>query len=120
MNGDKVITGSTVTLTVTADDGYELEALTITNEDEPSGAPVLRLRGGSVELTPGENGTYTFEMPAAPVTVNATFKETVVTGVEDINAADRKRGQRYNIMGQPVADDYKGIVIENGRKRVIK
>ncbi len=113
--------GETVTLTVTADDGYELEALTITitNEDEPSGAP-LRLRGSSLELTPGENGTYTFEMPAAPVTVNATFKETVVTGVEDINAADHKRGQRYNIMGQPVADDYKGIVIENGKKRVIK
>ena len=27
-----------------------------------------------VELTPGENGTYTFEMPAAPVTVVVTFK----------------------------------------------
>ena len=62
--------GETVTLTVTADEGYELETLivTFTNEDEPSGAPVLRLRGGSLELTPGENGTYTFQMPAAPVT----------------------------------------------------
>jgi hypothetical protein len=111
--------GETVTLTVTADEGYELETLivTFTNEDEPSGAP---LRGGTVELTLGENGTYTFQMPAAPVTVNATFKETVVTGVEDINVATAKRGQRYNLMGQPVAGDYKGIVIENGKKRVIK
>ena len=113
--------GETVTLTVTPDNGYELDNLTVTfaNEAEPSGAP-KRLRGGSIELTPGENGTYTFQMPAAPVTVNATFKETVVTGVEDINAAKPKSDQRYNMLGQRVGNDYKGIVIENGRKRVIK
>ena len=113
--------GETVTLTVTPDDGYELETLTVTfsNEDEPSGAP-LRLRGGSVELTPGENGTYTFAMPAAPVTVSATFKESTVTGVEDINVATTKRGQRYNLMGQPVGNDYKGIVIEDGKKIVVR
>lgn len=113
--------GETVTLTVTPDEGYELKNLTVTftNEDEPSGAP-LRLRGGNVELTPGDNGTYTFEMPAAPVTVSATFKKTVPTGVVDINAATAKHGQRYNLMGQPVGDDYKGIVIEDGKKRVIK
>ena len=103
--------GETVTLTVTPDDGYELENLS---------APVLRLRGGSLELTPGENGTYTFQMPAAPVTVSATFKETTVTGLIDLDAARLKSGQRYNLMGQPVSRDYKGIVIEDGRKRVIK
>jgi hypothetical protein len=69
---------------------------------------------------PGENGTYTFAMPAAPVTVNATFKESTVTGVVDINAADRKSGQRYNLMGQPVGNDYKGIVIEDGRKIIVR
>ena len=113
--------GETVTLTVIADNGYELETLTVTltNEDEPSGAP-LRLRGGSLELTPGENGTYTFAMPAAPVTVNATFKETVATGVEDINVAAAKTGQRYNLMGQPVGNDYKGIVIEDGKKVIVR
>ena len=113
--------GETVTLTVTPDDGYELENLTVATVDgEPSGAPVLRLRGGSLELTPGENGTYTFQMPAAPVTVSATFKETTITGLIDLDAARLKSGQRYNLMGQPVSRDYKGIVIEDGRKRVIK
>ena len=112
--------GETVTLTVTPDDGYELENLTVTTVDgEPSGAP-LRLRGGSLELTPGENGTYTFQMPAAPVAVTATFREAIATGVEDINVAPAKSGQRYNLMGQPVGKDYKGIVIEDGKKRVIK
>ena len=114
--------GETVTLTVTPDNGYELGVLTVTTVDgsEPSGAPMLAPRRANVDVTPGENGTYTFAMPAAPVTVSATFKETTVTGVEDINAAHIKSGQRYNLMGQPVGKDYKGIVIEDGKKRVIK
>ena len=112
--------GETVTLTVTPDDGYELETLTVTTVDATTGAPMLRLLGNSVELSPGENGTYTFAMPAAPVTVSATFKETTVTGLIDLDAARLKSGQRYNLMGQPVSRDYKGIVIEDGRKRVIK
>ncbi len=113
--------GETVTLTVTPDEGYELKNLTVTftNEDEPSGAP-LRLRGGNVELTPGDNGTYTFEMPAAPVTVSATFKKSYPTAIEEINANEKKHGQRYNLMGQPVGKDYKGIVIQDGKKILVK
>ena len=43
-----------------------------------------------------------------------------VSGVEDINAAQPRSSQRYNLMGQPVGNDYRGIVIEDGKKRVIK
>ena len=111
--------GETVTLTVTPDNGYELETLTVTTVDATTGAPMLRLLGNSVELSPGENGTYTFAMPAAPVTVSATFKESTPTAIDKINTV-AKSGQRYNLMGQPVSRDYKGIVIEDGRKRVIK
>ncbi|MBR5030332.1 MAG: hypothetical protein IKX63_04420 [Muribaculaceae bacterium] len=67
--------GETVTLTVTPDNGYELETLTVTTVDATLGAPIR----ANVDLTEGENGTYTFDMPAAPVTINATFKETTVT-----------------------------------------
>ena len=114
--------GETVTLTVTPDEGYELENLTVTIASVvPSGISTLRLRGGeTIELTPGENGTYTFEMPAAPVTVNATFRETGLTGVIDINAAHPKTGRRYNLMGQPVGKDYKGIVIQDGKKLIVR
>lgn len=114
--------GETVTLTVTPDNGYEIETLTVTfsPEVEPSGAQI-RLRGGSVDIIPGTDlNTFTFEMPAAPVYVNATFKEATVTGVQDLNAAQPRSGQRYNLMGQPVGDDYKGIVIQDGKKFVVK
>ena len=58
--------GATVTLTVTPDENYEVDAVTAAYNDE-SGAPV------AVELTATETG-YTFVMPAADVTVTATFK----------------------------------------------
>jgi len=42
------------------------------------------------------------------------------TAITDINA-DTNSGntQRYNIMGQPVDSNYRGIVIENGKKRIV-
>ena len=108
--------GETVTLTVTPDQGYEIDALTVTTIDATSGAPLR----ANVDLSEGENGTITFVMPAAPVTVSATFKESTPTAVEYLNIDKTKSGQRYNMMGQPVGPDYKGIVIENGQKRVIR
>ncbi len=45
--------------------------------------------------------------------------EEIVTSITDLNAAKRG-GQRYNVLGQHVGSDYRGIVIENGKKRVIK
>ena len=111
--------GETVTLTVTPDEGYELKNLTVTEEGEYYPKNVIRAYN-DVALTPGDNGTYTFEMPAAPVTVSATFKKSYPTAIEEINANEKKRGQRYNLMGQPVGKDYKGIVIQDGKKILVK
>ena len=58
-------------------------------------------------------------MPAAPVTVNASFVETIITAVADLTKT-QPIGQRYNIMGQSVGKDYKGIVIEDGVKILVK
>lgn len=109
-------TNETVTLSVIPDIGYELETLTVTTVDAASGAPLRE----NVDLTEGENGTYTFKMPPAPVTVNATFKQSTPTGVDNLNVEQQQNGKRYNLMGQPVGNDYKGIVIENGVKKIMR
>lgn len=46
-------------------------------------------------------------------------RESTQTGIDEINAA-AKNGQRYNLMGQPVGKDYKGIVIEDGKKIIVR
>lgn len=53
--------GDTVTLTVKPNTGYELSALSVKQGET------------DVDTTVGENGTYTFTMPAANVTVTAVF-----------------------------------------------
>ena len=55
--------GTTVTLTATPDEGYELESLTVKD-------------GADAEVTVGEDNTFT--MPATDVTVTATFKKLPV------------------------------------------
>ncbi len=37
-----------------------------------------------------------------------------------VDPAVEGKHQRYNLMGQPVGDDYKGIVIENGKKILVE
>ena len=54
--------GETVTLTVTPDEGYAVESLAVMNGDN------------EVEVTEGENNTFTFEMPAADVTVSVEIQ----------------------------------------------
>ena len=55
--------GTTITLTVDPDFGYELDALSVTDR-----------YGNEISLTDKANGTYTFRMPAKDVWVDATFK----------------------------------------------
>ncbi len=57
---EKAVEGETVTLTVTPDDGYILDVLTVLHENNP------------VTVT-----DYTFSMPAGDVTVTATFRENL-------------------------------------------
>ena len=49
-----------------------------------------------------------------------SYEEDTPTGLIDIDAAQPKPGQRFNMMGQPVSNDYKGIVIEDGKKIIVR
>lgn len=48
-----------------------------------------------------------------------TYTDTNAASVADITADD-KDSQAYNLFGMPVDDDYKGIVIKNGKKYIRK
>ena len=54
--------GLTITLTVKADEGYQLDELTVTDKN-----------GSEVKITDKGDGKYTFTMPASAVTVKASF-----------------------------------------------
>ena len=60
--------GSTVTVTVKPDDGYQLDKLTVADA-----------KGNTISVTDKGNGKYTFTMPASKVEIKATFVKEVET-----------------------------------------
>lgn len=60
----------TVTITATAKPGKKVSAVKVMNGE------------AEVTVTPGENGTYTFTMPEADVTVSATFARADIATIE--------------------------------------
>ena len=45
---------------------------------------------------------------------------TDATGINNITIDNAKKGVRYNLAGQRVNESYKGVVIENGKKMIVK
>ena len=69
--------GSTVTITVKPDSGYQLDDLTVTDKN-----------GDELKLTDKGNGKYTFTMPASKVEVNAAFvKEVEISPFSDVSTS---------------------------------
>ena len=70
--------GTTVTITVKPDEGYELNKITVTDKD-----------GNRLSLSDQGNGKYTFTMPSGKVTVDASFSKIVATvSFRDVTQSD--------------------------------
>ena len=69
--------GTTVTITVKPDDGYELDKLTVTDKD-----------GNRLSLSDKGNGKYTFTMPSGKVSVDAAFSKIETISFRDVKASD--------------------------------
>lgn len=56
----------------------------------------------------------------AQVSVLGAWLVTTTTGISNIESVKLQDGKCFNLAGQQVAKGYKGIVIKNGKKMVIK
>lgn len=76
---DSAAKGSKVTLTVTPDEGYEADKVTVTDQD-----------GKEIPVTRNDDGTYSFQMPEGPVNVTATFSKAKkpIASPEESGVAD--------------------------------
>ena len=89
-----------VTLTITADAGYELSTLTI--------------NGGANVADAVVNGEYTFNMPAADVTVNATFSLIPTPPTPDYGSYQRNvTNGNYGTICLPKAGTIEGAMLYN-------
>ena len=120
--------GETVTFVVTPDYGYELESLTYTYRPNTSGA-FFTIENNRIDHMPATDITVSaqFKLKTLNVTVAAniangsvTIKDGKTTAITDMGANVPGSGQRYNLMGQPVGPDYRGIVIVDGKKLIVR
>ena len=86
------------------------------------GAPALAITK-AIQIMGIKDGTATITVgsvngKATPATIEVTVQ--AVSGVEDINVDNNGSQRRYNVFGQPVGKDYKGIVIEDGKKLIVR
>lgn len=97
------------------------------------GEGINRLSGDLIGILPGsefeENVIYTTQVAAAnakgwsvwsAIGSMEPYDGTVPSAIETITTNVPGTTTRYNLQGQPVGSDYKGIVIENGVKKIAK
>ena len=111
-SGAVVAEGTQVMIVLIPDVGYKVNNLTVetttaSGSDGPAGMP----RRANVDITPGDNNTYAFNMPGEPVTITAEFVKEVVTGIYDLNVNGNKGVKYVNAMGQVSDRPFEGINI---------
>ncbi|MBP5798288.1 MAG: hypothetical protein J6W43_00050 [Prevotella sp.] len=104
------------------------ETLTVPNEcngeDHGSDGYKNDFHSIAFNLSKDKDITYYFknikiEIDETAVTEPEYFEPAPLTGIKSLNTAE-KNGALYNLAGQKVDKNFKGIVIENGKKRMNK
>ena len=104
---DSASKGSTVTITVTPDEGYEIDKIKVTDES-----------GNEIKVTDKGNGKYTFTMPAKDVDIKADFKETASDSEEEKTIITMQIGNTDVSVNEDVIKNDVAPVIRNDRTLV--
>ncbi len=75
----------------------------------------LTYDNGQAFMVPEGEFTFTVDLENMTLTIVGT-----ISGIETLNLDNNIASGRYNLLGQPVNENYKGIVIENGMKKIQK
>ena len=75
----------------------------------------LTYDNGQAFMVPEGEFTFTVDLENMTLTIEGN-----ITGIETLNLDNNVVNGRYNLLGQPVNENYKGIVIENGVKKIQK
>ncbi len=85
----------------------------------------LAMKGKGCGFYPVEKGETvpaykSYILISDPSTAKSFYSFSLATGIHPTVLRPVQSGIRYNLSGQRVGDSYKGVVIENGRKIVVK
>ena len=75
-------------------------------------------RGYSFDVEAGK--TYWLFNPKSQIGIYGFYFSAGSAGIANVKAELDSNAPRYNLAGQKVAENYKGVVIQNGHKRIQK
>lgn len=94
----------------------------ITNADKTSVMSTGKTDIVDAELTIAADGDLTLSTTKSvnilAITINTALP--VITAIQNVKAAAAENGVMFNLAGQKVGNDFKGIVVKDGKKVVIK
>ena len=129
---DNVIDGSSIKI---SSKGEKMVKITFKATDLEPGGAAFTASVGTLKLDDSKVRNWTWTGNAEEVTftvsrknannavlrfVEITVNPTGETGINNITVDNAKKGVRYNLAGQRVNESYKGVVIENGKKMIVK
>ncbi len=103
--------------------GDESRGFNVTNADKTEIMSSGKTDYQQVELVVAANGDLTLSSTKSvnvqAITINTDLPE-ITSGIATLKADAFQKGAIFNLAGQKVSENYKGVVIQNGRKMIQK
>lgn len=68
----------------------------------------------------GKQVNFVVDVDYSEASYDAQYDPSTSTGINNVNVAENANGAIFNLAGQKVSNDFKGLVIKNGKKVVMK
>ncbi len=68
----------------------------------------------------GKQVNFVVDVDYSEAAYDAQYDPSTSTDINNVNVVENANGTMFNLAGQKVANNYKGLVIMNGRKVVMK
>lgn len=105
-------------------DGYTFQGV-LAHQSLPSGVYGYNAANGVFSKTTSDKVTIDafrayITGPSLARSLNCIFSDDETTGIQTFNSVEKENGAIYNLAGQRVSANHKGIVIHNGKKVIVK
>lgn len=100
------------------------EPITITTKKDGTNPTKITMCAKGVESATftfaGKQVNFVAEVDYSEAAYDAQYDPSATTGIQNVKAENAANAVIYNLAGQKVSENYKGVVIMNGRKVVVK
>ena len=98
------------------------EPIAITDKKDGTNPTQIIMCGNGLESATftfaGKQVNFAIEVDYSESAYDAQYDPSTTTGIQNVKAENAASAVVYNLAGQKVSENYKGVVIQNGRKMI--